>query len=40
MELPDGPDEALIIGAMSSLFYVGGFFGTIFKAWLADYAGR
>ncbi|KAL3474490.1 sugar transporter family protein [Aspergillus californicus] len=40
MGLLDNPHEASIIGAMNSLFYVGGFFGTIFNAWFADYTGR
>lgn len=40
MGLLDNPDESSIIGAMNSLFYVGGVFGTIFNAWFADYAGR
>lgn len=40
MDLSDNPNKSSIIGAMNSLFYVGGFFGTIFNAWFADFAGR
>jgi sugar porter (SP) family MFS transporter len=40
MGLTDNPHEASIIGAMNSLFYVGGFFGTIYNSWSADRFGR
>ena len=40
MKLVNNPNEASIIGAMNSLFYVGGFFGTVFNAWFADRFGR
>jgi MFS family permease len=40
MDLVNNPRESSIIGAMNSLFYVGGFFGTVFNSWFADHVGR
>jgi len=40
MKLDVRPNAAALIGAMNALFYAGGFFGCIFTAWFADYAGR
>ncbi|KAF2802333.1 general substrate transporter [Mytilinidion resinicola] len=34
------PNTAKITGAMNSLFYAGGFFGSVFNAWYADRFGR
>jgi MFS family permease len=34
------PNTAKITGAMNSLFYAGGFFGSVFNAWYADKFGR
>ncbi|OCK78500.1 MFS transporter, partial [Lepidopterella palustris CBS 459.81] len=34
------PNTAHIEGAMNSLFYAGGFFGSVFNAWYADRFGR
>lgn len=34
--LATNPDEAALLGAVTSLFYAGGVFGCLFNSWMAD----
>jgi MFS family permease len=40
MKLDTAPNATELIGAMNALFYVGGIFGTVLSAWLANRFGR
>lgn len=40
MKLDTNPNAPQIEGAMNSLFYAGGFFGSLFTSWFADRFGR